>query len=212
VIQVVVLGSGGHAKVIIEILRQRTDFEIVGCLGREATGPPVCGVPVIGDDSVLPGLRDGGVHHAFVALGDNHTRSRMIEHVFSIGFKLVNAISLHAVLSPSVAVGEGVAIMAGAVINAESTVGDGVIVNTGATVDHDCVLGPMSHVGPGANLAGSVRIGAGAFLGTGCRVIPGIRIGDWSVIGAGAAVFRDVPEHVVTQGVPARVIKKIPMR
>jgi UDP-perosamine 4-acetyltransferase len=211
VIQVVVLGSGGHAKVVIEILRQRSDFEIVGCLGREGSGPPVCGVPVIGDDRALPALRDAGVHHAFVALGDNRLRSRMIEYVFSTGLKLVNAISLHAVLSPSIVVGEGVAIMAGAVINAESVISDGVIVNTGATVDHDCMLGPMSHIGPGTNLAGSVRIGAGAFLGTGCRVIPGIRIGEWSVIGAGAAVFRDVPEHVVAVGVPAKVMKKVPV-
>lgn len=210
--EVVILGSGGHAKVVIEILREHADVQLIGCLAPEPGGRPVCGVPVIGDDSALPRLRDAGVAHAFVALGDNHLRSRMINYVISHGLKLINAISLHAVVSPSVTVGAGVAVMAGAIINAEAALADGVIVNTGATIDHDCVLGPMSHVAPGSNLAGCVRIGEGAFLGTGCRVIPGVRIGDWSIVGAGATVLTDIPDHVVCVGIPARVVKKVSMR
>lgn len=210
--RVVILGSGGHAKVVIEILRENPALDIVGCLAQERGAPSVRGVPVIGDDSELPRLRDAGVAHAFVALGDNRLRLRVIEYVLAQGLQLINAVSRHAVLSPSAQLGTGIAVMAGAVINAEAAVGNGVIVNTGATIDHDCVLGPMSHVGPGTNLAGSVRIGAGAFLGTGCRVTPGIRIGDWSVVGAGSAVFGDIPANVVAVGVPAKVMKKFPVR
>jgi UDP-perosamine 4-acetyltransferase len=209
VTQVLILGSSGHAKVIIEILREHPDLHIAGCLAAEPSAPPVCGVPVVGDDSALPRLRDTGVTHAFVAVGDNRVRSRIIENVLSHGVKLVNAISRHAVLSPSVHIGEGVALMAGAIVNAEAVLGDGAIVNTGAVVDHDCILGPMSHVGPGSTLAGCVQLGAGSFLGTGCRVVPGVRIGDWSVVGAGATVLRDVPDHVVSVGVPARILKKV---
>jgi UDP-perosamine 4-acetyltransferase len=150
----VVLGSGGHAKVVIEILKERDDLDLVGCVTREAGSGAVCGVKVIGDDSILPRLREMGVQHVFVALGNNGLRFRMINHVVSMGFNLLNAISRHAVLSPSVSIGAGVAIMAGAVVNAESSLGDGVIVNTGATVDHDCVLEAACHVAPGTNLAG----------------------------------------------------------
>ena len=210
--QVVILGSGGHAKVVIEILRERADVEIVGCLAPEPGDRLVCGVPVVGEDLALPRLRDAGVAHSFVALGDNQLRSWMISYVISHGLKLINAISAHAVVSPSVNLGAGVAVMAGAIINSEATLGDGVIVNTGATIDHDCVLGPMSHVAPGSNLAGCVRIGEGAFLGTGCRVIPGVRVGDWSIVGAGATVLTDIPDHVVCVGVPARIIKKVSIR
>lgn len=204
----VILGAGGHAKVVIDILRESGTLELAGCLHQGGAGHAVSGIPVLGDDSLLPALLAGGTRHIFVALGDNALRLRMIDYVLSLGFTLLTAVSRHAVLSPSVEVGAGAAVMPGAVINADSLVGEGAIVNTGATVDHDCVLGRMSHVGPGSSLAGNVRIGAGSFLGTGTRVIPRIQIGEWSVTGAGAVVVADIPDRVLSVGVPARIVKR----
>lgn len=208
-VKAVVLGAGGHAKVIIDILREREDVDLAGCVDRDTQAPPISGLAVLGGDDVLPELRAAGTSHIFVALGDNRLRSRMIDYVRSLGFTLLTAISRHAVLSPSVQVGAGAAIMPGAVINADSSIGEGAIVNTGATVDHDCVLGRVSHIGPGSNLAGGVHIGEGSFLGTGTRVIPRIRIGEWAVTGAGAVVVADMPDKVLSVGVPARILRRL---
>ena len=209
VVKAVILGAGGHAKVIIDILRENNGVDLQGSVSREPVGYRVSGVPVIGGEDALPRLLADGVGHIFVALGDNALRARMIEHVRSLGFTLLRAVSRHAILSPSAVVGEGAAVMPGVVINADTTIGDGAIVNTGATVDHDCTIGPMSHIGPGSNLAGGVQVGTGTFLGTGSRVIPRIRIGEWSVMGAGAVVVKDMPDKVVAAGVPARILRRL---
>jgi UDP-perosamine 4-acetyltransferase len=205
--RVVILGASGHAKVIIDILQDAGGLEIVGCTSGDPGAAPLLGIPVLGDDSVLPGLYASGVRKAFVAVGSNRLRQKLIRHVSALGFEPVQAVSPKAVVSRRAALGAGVAVMPGAVINVCSRLGDGVIVNTGATVDHDCVLEPYVHIAPGTNLAGCVHLGEGAFLGTGARVIPQISIGPWSVVGAGAVVIRDIPGFATAVGVPAAVIR-----
>lgn len=203
----VVIGAGGHAKVVIDILRECAGISVAGCVSRDPAGGVVNGVSILGGDALLPQMPGEGVTCAFVALGDNRLRLRMVHYVISLGFELLNAVSVHAVVSPSVRVGAGTAIMPGAIVNADARIGDGVVINTGATVDHDCFLADGCHIGPGANLAGCVHVESGAFIGTGACVIPGVRIGAWSVVGAGAAVVSDVAEDSVCAGVPARVIR-----
>lgn len=205
--EVVVLGSGGHAVVCIDILSDM-GYVVVGVLGTADDDRPLQ-VPFLGDDDELPRLRDQGVRAAFVALGDNRARGRLMSLVRDSGMELVCAISPAAHLSPSVDLGVNVAVMAGAVVNAYGALGDGVIVNTGADVDHDADLAALVHVAPGCHLAGRVTIGEGAFLGIGCTVIPECRIGRWSQLGAGSVVVGDIPERVLALGVPAREVRKL---
>lgn len=202
--RVVIIGAGGHAKVVIEILEEAGGYQIAGCTSPGGEGQ-VLGLPVLGGDEILPELRASGVRCAFVALGDNRARLRAIRAVTAAGFELVNAISRRASVSPRVRLGQGIAVMAGAVINVDSELADGVIVNTGATLDHDCRIGACAHIAPGVHLAGGVTVGEGAFLGAGSTAIPGIAIGAWTVVGAGAAIVRDLQAEVTAMGVPARV-------
>lgn len=199
---VIVLGAGGHAKVIIEILEEREQFEIAGCVSRRPGGE-VLGVPILGDDGILPALYAQGVRKVFVAIGENRARRGAMERAVAAGFELINAVSRHSVVSPRARLGSGVAIMPGAVVNVMSRIGDGAIVNTGATVDHDCDIGQWVHIAPGTNLAGGVTIGEGVFLGIGSRVLPGISVGSWTTVGAGAVVVADLPGGVTAMGVPA---------
>jgi UDP-perosamine 4-acetyltransferase len=200
---VVILGAGGHAKVVVELLRARGQT-IVGLLDADSTPRQVLGVDVIGDDLRLADLRRDGVAHAFVALGDNRLRAEAGRRLGELGFELVNAVSPQAIVSPSVRLGAGVAIMAGAVINADGRIDDLAIVNTGAVIDHDAWIGEAAHVAPGSALAGNVTVGRRAFLGIGCSVVPGVNIGDDAIIGAGACVLRDVEAATTAVGVPAQ--------
>jgi len=201
----VVLGSGGHAKVVVDILLDRGDVDLAGCVTADASVTSLLGLPVLGTDDVLPGLLSSGVTHAFVAVGENRVRAKLQRRAQALGFFLVNAASRHAVLSTRVKLGLGIAIMPGAVVNVDTVVGDGAIINTGATVDHDGNIGAFAHVGPGSSLAGNVTVGEGAFLGAGTTVIPQRSIGAWATTGAGAVIVRDLPDGVLAVGVPARV-------
>jgi len=203
---IVIVGAGGHAKVIIELIRASGAYEIHGCTDAAAVGSQVLGVPVLGTDDALADLYAQGIRHAFVALGDNAARLVAARKIRELGFEWVNAIGPRAIVSPSAKVGSGIAIMEGAIVNAEARLGDLAIINTGAVVDHDCEIGEGAHVGPGSTLAGNIKVGAGSFLGAGVTVIPGISIGEGATIGAGAVVIRDVPPRSTVAGVPARPV------
>jgi UDP-perosamine 4-acetyltransferase len=202
---VVIIGTGGHAKVVIELVRAEQKYQIMGCTGLGETGFVLGDVPILGTDSVLPGMLANSTKKAFVAIGDNHLRQRLLAQVSEMGFALINAISPNAVVSPTAKLGRGIAIMAGAIINASTQIDDGAIINTNASIDHDCRIGSGAHIGPGSVLAGNVKIGSETFLGLGTCVIPGIRIGSRTVVGAGSVVVRDLPDGVTAMGVPARI-------
>ncbi len=201
---VVIIGGGGHAKVVIESLRA-SGKTVAVIVDADPTPRTVLGVPVVGDDLQLPALREQGLCELFVAIGDNRLREKLGRKAQSLGFILVNAIHPSAVISPSARIGEGVAVMAGVAINADSRIGDLAIINTGAVVDHDCDLGAACHLGPASALAGGVTVGERAFLGVGARVIPGVRIGADTILGAGGVVVRDLPDAVLAIGVPAKI-------
>jgi UDP-perosamine 4-acetyltransferase len=201
---VVIIGGGGHAKVVIESLRAAGET-VAAIVDADPTPREVLGVPVVGDDLALQGLREQGLSKLFVAVGENRLRETLGRKARELGFALVNAIHPSAILSASARLGDGVAVMAGAVVNADSHVGDLAIINTGAVVDHDGRLGVSCHVGPASALAGGVSIGDRAFLGVGVRVIPGVTIGADTIVGAGGVVVRNLPDAVLAIGAPAKI-------
>lgn len=203
----IIIGAGGHSKVIIDILRSDPGIEMLGCTAMSGSGS-VGGIPIMGDDSILPKLYEQGVHYAFIAIGDNRIRLKMARHVEAIGYTLINAVSRFAYISRSASLGSGIAIMPGAVINAEAVIQNYAIINTGASVDHESIIEQACHIAPGSHLSGNVRIREGTFLGTGTQVIDGITVGAWSIAGAGSVVVRDIPDRCLAVGVPARVIKR----
>ena len=211
-VAVVGLGAGGHAKVVIEILRFSHAIEVMGLLDpkRALWDSKVLGILVLGDDDMLAALRDQGGRHAFVGLGsigDARPRTALYAKARDHGFEIVSAVHPEATVSPSAEVGHGPTIMAAAVINAEARLGDNVIVNTGALVEHDCVLADHVHIATGARLASEVQVGEGAHVGVGASVRQGIQIGERAIVGAGAVVVADVPDGIVVVGVPARVLR-----
>ena len=200
-----ILGGGGHAKVVIDILEQAGEVDIAGFVSPAEAPDAICGYRRLGSDDALDETLRAGVQSAFVAIGDNRRRMDCIGSLKRRGFTLINAISPAAIVSRHATLSRGIAVMPGAVINAGTQIAEGAIVNTRASVDHDCVIGACAHVAPGATLAGCVRLGDGVFLGTGSSVIPNVTIGSWTTVGAGAAVVADLPDHVVAVGVPAAV-------
>jgi UDP-perosamine 4-acetyltransferase len=204
---VLVIGAGGHAKVVMELVRAAGVYEVIGLIDLNLSGAAILGVPILGTDEDLPRLRREGIAHAFVGIGNNQRRLQTGYYLRKMEFKIINAISPAAVVSASARLGVGIAVMAGAVINAEARIDDFAIINTHASVDHDCWIGEGAHVCPGSTLAGNVRVGSLAFIGAGATVIPGITIGQNATIGAGASVLRNVPDGASAWGVPARIMR-----
>jgi sugar O-acyltransferase (sialic acid O-acetyltransferase NeuD family) len=197
----VVLGAGGHGKVVADILLA-SDEDVLGFLDdHKEVGSLVLGLPVIGSTSWL------ATNRARVALGvgDNASRSRVAEQALAHGAVLVQAIHPRAVVSPSSRIEEGAVLAALAVVNPEARIGRGAIVNTGAVIEHDCVVGAFAHVSPNAAMAGGCTLGACSHLGIGAAMLPGTTVGAGSIVGGNALVTRDLEGGVVAFGAPARV-------
>ena len=212
-IKVVGLGAGGHAKVVIDILRRIGDYELVGLLDpkEELWGSELEGARILGSDALLPELFGQGVTHAFIGLGsvvDTMPRRRLYEKARCHGFQIVRAIHPQSVVSATAIIGHGPTLLPTSVVNAAATLGDNVIVNTGAIVEHDCIIGDHVHIATGAKLCSTVQVGAGAHIGAGATVRQVIRIGEGAAIGAGAVVVKDVDPGTVVVGVPARVLRR----
>ncbi len=210
---VIGLGAGGHARVVIDLLRTLDMYDIVGLVDADgaASGRHVADVPVVGTDVDLERLRRDGIDAAFVAIGstgDPRPRHRAYANAVRVGFEMITAVHPSAVVSRRARLGPGVVVMALAAINADADVRENAIVNTGAVIEHECVVGAHAHVATGARLAGDVQIGDGAHIGIGAVVLQGVRIGRNVIVGAGAVVLEDVADDVVVAGVPARELRR----
>jgi UDP-perosamine 4-acetyltransferase len=211
---VILIGGGGHAKQIIEIIKSCGDYHIVGITDNNPLKKKmlVGGVPVIGNDEVLHHYYKKGVRRAFISLGsvdDTNARINLYKMLKEMGFELINVIHASALVSPSVTLGTGNAIMAGSIINAHTTLGSNCIINTGAIVEHDCIIHDHVHIATGAKLAGGVTIHEGSHIGLGALVKQEITIGRRTIVGAGALVLDDIPDKVVCGGIPAKVLKRL---
>lgn len=197
---VVVLGAGGHAKVVISTLCA-AGYEIAAVLDDDVTkhGSEIMGVKIVGSLKKADSL---GYSCGVIAVGENATRKKISDRVKNLEWLTV--VHPQAYVDPSVRLGEGTFVFAGAVLQADTVVGRHVIINTGATVDHDCILEDFVHIAPGSHLAGDVEVGEGAFLGLASGVIPGVCVGAWSNVGAGGMVVDDVTARATVIGIPAR--------
>ncbi len=199
--RIVVLGAGGHGKVVADCLLA-AGHAVAGFLddGRAPGQVVLAGLEVLGPTEWL---RSEPCQVA-LGIGDNASRARLAQRCLELGSRLFTAVHPRAVIAPSAALGEGVVVMACAVINPSATVATGAIVNTGAVVEHDCVIGAFAHVSPNATLGGECRLGDGAHLGIGATMLPRTSVGARTVVGGGALVNRDIRDDVIAIGVPAR--------
>jgi UDP-perosamine 4-acetyltransferase len=209
----VILGGGGHARVLIDCLLETDVAEVVGLLDGDPlqTGERILGVPVLGTDSMLSELRASGVVHFVVGvggIGDNRPRARLFDLGCASGLVPLTVRHPSAVVSAGSTIGAGCQLLACSVVNAGAWLGQNVIVNTGGIVEHDCRVAEHAHIATGARLAGSVSVGIGSHVGAGATVMQCRSIGAWSVVGAGAVVVRDVPAEAVVVGVPARPLPR----
>lgn len=197
--KIFILGAGGHAKVVVDVLLAQN-------IKISALVAPVCdtqsailgGLSLISDE-VLRGfdVDDALLFNGIGSLPGSSMRWRLFEEYTSLGFGFGNVISQNALVSNSAVLGSGVQALHGVIVQCEAKIGSNTLINTRAVIEHDCKIGSHCHIAPSATLSGGVIIGDRVHIGTGAIVIQGIKVGSNSVIGAGAIVTKDLPDHTV---------------
>jgi sugar O-acyltransferase (sialic acid O-acetyltransferase NeuD family) len=213
-VNIYIIGAGGHAKVVIDIILKRREFlneewDIKGILD-DLYDPnlkkELFNIPVVGKICHVLELKNDDENYFVIAIGNNNIRSELSK---KYPLKYCSIIHPTSVIGNDVKIGAGTVMMANSVVNSGSCIGKHNIINTAAIVDHDCFLGDHVHVSPNSAIAGGVKIGDRSWMGIGCCVIPGVSVGEDTIIGAGSVVLRDVPSNTKAFGNPCRGIERV---
>lgn len=206
--KVVLLGSGGHAKVVLDILEEMDNYEIIGVTTHEKGNKDnFRGYPILGNDEVLQDLINQGLRHVAIGVGgfiDNALRRKIFSKVKMLGFMVVSPIHPSAVISKSVLLGEGNVIFPGVVINTDVHIENNVIIATGATIDHESIIEDHVLISAGVAVGANCLIQEGALLALGSKIISGLKVGQNAFVAAGAVVVKDMDDNAKVFGVPAR--------
>lgn len=200
--KLLIIGAGGHGKVVADIALKMNQWEEISFLDDNVTLEWILGYKVLDTTSNWKTYIDS--HDLFVAIGSNSLRMKFIKQIEQEQGNLAILIHPSAIIGSMIDIKHGTVIMAGVVINCSTRIGKGCIINTGATIDHDCIIGDYVHVSPGVNLAGNVCIGECSWLGIGSSVINNIEITKDCLVGAGAVVVHSLKESGTHVGIPAR--------
>jgi len=206
--RLLIVGAGGHAKVVYNIALQLNEYHIVGFVDT-----------INLEKNLLFGYK---IFHKFsdiseiifdeciIAIGDNFSRKKIKENLCSYqkSIKFATLIDKSVQLGESVSIEAGTVIMPSATLNIESSIGAHCIINTNASIDHECSVDDFSSIGPGAVLGGQVKLGELSAVGLGANIIEKIVIEENVVIGAGSVVISNIKKNITVCGVPAKEIKK----
>lgn len=202
--EVVIVGAGGHGKVVADALASR-GLGIRGFVDPSiSVGTRVGGYTVLGDDSWLADNPS-----ALVCLGVGATKDVSLrERIFGslTDRNVIGCTHATAIIGTATKIHATAQVLAGCIINHSAFVGANTVLYTGSIIEHDCVIGEHSYLSPRVTLCGGVKIGARVFIGAGATVLPSVSIGDGATIAAGAVVTEDVDANRTVMGVPAKVV------
>lgn len=208
----VLLGAGGHARVLVALMRA-AGYQVLGVCDPTLAKDGIsrwADLDVLGDDGALELLPPDRVALA-LGVGQQAT-GNLREQLYAAwrvrGYDFPVLVHPSAWISSGVILGDGVQVMAGAVIQPGCAIGENSIVNTMAGIDHDCRIGRDVHVAPGATLCGTVTVEDGAFIGAGATVIQGLRVGARAVVGAGVTLVRDLAQTATIIGPANRLCRQ----
>ncbi len=214
--EIIVIGAGGHARVVIAELRAG-GHKFAGLVDADAAlhGKALDGVPILGGDDVIDGhppadiILANAIGNRRARIGDSALtiRRTLFERFVARGYRFASIISPAAFISPTAQLGHGCHIFAGAIVQPAAVIGANTIVNTGAQVDHDCVIGAHCHITPGAVVCGAVTLGDEVHVGAGAVIVHDVNVGARAMIGAGAVVVSDVAAGATVLGNPARPVR-----
>lgn len=206
-----VIGSAGHAKVVIDTILCSGKYNIIGLIDdyREKNKEYTLEYPVIGGMKDIDTItKKYNLKNCFIAVGDNYSRYILHKKIRHHNFNFPTIIHPSVIVSKYTRISQGTIISAGAVLNCNANIGAFCIINTNSTIEHDVILGDFSSTGPGAVLAGNVAVGSFTVIAMNAAVIEKTTLGNNVLVGAYSLVNSDIGDNSVVYGVPAKFKRK----
>jgi acetyltransferase-like isoleucine patch superfamily enzyme len=170
----------------------------LGFPSRENIGKTCYPGATIGHHAIL---RSGTIIYCDVVIGDKFQsgHNTLIREKTHIGNR--TAIGTATVIDGNTRIGNDVSLQSMVYIPTDTTIGDHVFIGPNAVLTND-------RYPPSGSLKGPV-IKTGAAIGANTTILPGVCIGEGAFVAAGSIVTRDVPDHMMAIGTPARM-KELP--
>ena len=189
-----IIGCGGHAKVIIDIINEINNvnlnsYKIIGIFDDNKNGY-LYNIPIL--DKII-NLKNYNIDSFIISIGNDKIREKIFND-FSF-LKWETLIHPFTCISKNIIIGEGTVICAGCIIQTEVKIGTHCIINTGSTIDHESIIGNFSSICPKATICGNVLIGSCTMIGANSTIIQNISIGNNCIIGAGSVVIRNIKNN-----------------
>ena len=205
-----IIGAGGHASVLVDMLRQQKR-EIIGIVSPmlESKSKVFDGIEHFSSDSDVLKFDNQSVKliNGVGSLPGNNLRSVLFSKFKALGFEFETVVASNSIVSDYVELAEGVQIFNGVIIQNNVIIGANSIINTGSIIEHDCVIGGNNHIAPGVTLSGHVSTSEHVHICTGASVIQSISVGENSIIGAGAIATKNIADNIISY--PSKGIKKV---
>lgn len=194
--KIIILGKGGHAKSLADVIEKQGIYSIAGyVINEEGDHQLEDEYPIIGKDNDLEMIYQSGIQYAAVGigyLGKGNIRNILYKRLKEIGFFLPVICDPTAIIARNSIIGEGTFIGKGAIINSAAQIGKMCIINTGAIIEHDCEVKQYAHIAVGSILCGGVHVGSGTLIGANATVIQNRIIGDGCIVGAGEVIRKNI--------------------
>lgn len=211
--KLLILGCGGHGRVVADAAEKTNEYEEISFLDDEIdniteskTNFQENIIGVISEKNLKKFAEE--FSDTFVGIGDNKIRIKWLKKIAEFGMKIPNIIHPSAQVSKYVDLGYGCFINTNVVIQCDSKINSGCIINTSSSIDHESFIDEGTHISPGVRIAGNVKIGKRTWIGIGSKIIQNISIGNDVIVGAGSLVLDDIPNNFQVYGNPAKIIKK----
>jgi len=203
-----ILGCGGHAREVINLMKQEGRVEICGIYDdNEAMHGTIIGnVRVQGSISAMPDDVNW-----LICIGQNEVRKLINDRLDPRGLGLAGKpyYPLNDVmLAESSVVGVGTFIGRGTFVGPSVTIGKHCIIQPGAYLSHDAVVGDYVFLGGRVMMGGFAQVGTGTVVGMGVIIAPKVKVGAWSNVLVNSAVITDIPPCMNCGGVPALLFGK----
>lgn len=210
---IVIIGAGGHAKVVADIILKRKELlnenlNIVGFLDdgyKNLKYNSIFNIPILGDTDLIEKFEKEKYYSYIIAIGNNRIREKIATKFLELDY--YTAIHPKAILGMEVIIDKGTVIMANVVVNSGTRLGKHCILNTGSIIEHDNKIEDYCHISPNSILCGTVKVGKSSWVGAGSIVIQNRNIGENSMIGAGSVVIKNIPNNCTVVGNPGKIIK-----
>ena len=163
--RLLVLGAGGHGKVVREVALSLMNTD----------GKPVYEVEDFLDDNsedAIGKIADLEKYQdkysdVFCGIGNNTVRKQLLDQAEQLGFNVPILFHASAYISPNAVIEAGTVVEPKAFVNANTVIHRGCIISAGAIVDHDVIFNAFVHVNAGAIVKAGTRVESGRKLEAG---------------------------------------------